>query len=148
MHFQYMMVFTLNFLNLFICMCIRGTLCISVSWMNSMFVCLNSWPSVFPESPRWLLATSQIPEAKRCLQLFTTRNGVCRRDEIYSAETLLTGTSNVASLLEGQMQLHFYALYLPKSQHRQSNTSFYLKRNVFSAWTSCKSVYVRLEKDM
>ncbi|KAK3510045.1 hypothetical protein QTP70_026701 [Hemibagrus guttatus] len=48
------------------------------------------WPSVFPESPRWLLATSQIPQAKKCLQLFTTRNGACRRDEIYPAETLLT----------------------------------------------------------
>ncbi|KAG7315265.1 hypothetical protein KOW79_021353 [Hemibagrus wyckioides] len=48
------------------------------------------WPSVFPESPRWLLATSQIPQAKRCLQLFTTRNRACRRDEIYPAETLLT----------------------------------------------------------
>ncbi|MCI4393202.1 hypothetical protein PGIGA_G00154650 [Pangasianodon gigas] len=48
------------------------------------------WPSVFPESPRWLLATSQIPQAKRCLQLFTSQNGVCRRDEIYPAETLLT----------------------------------------------------------
>ncbi|XP_062845796.1 putative solute carrier family 22 member 31 [Trichomycterus rosablanca] len=48
------------------------------------------WPSVFPESPRWLLATSQIPQAKRCLQLFSTRNGVCRNEEIYPAETLLT----------------------------------------------------------
>lgn len=48
------------------------------------------WPSVFPESPRWLLATAQIPQAKRCLQLFARQNGVCRRDELYPAETLLT----------------------------------------------------------
>ncbi|KAF5895619.1 putative solute carrier family 22 member 31, partial [Clarias magur] len=48
------------------------------------------WPSVFPESPRWLLATSQIPQAKRCLQLFTSHNKVCRRDDLYPAETLLT----------------------------------------------------------
>ncbi|XP_027013322.1 putative solute carrier family 22 member 31 [Tachysurus fulvidraco] len=48
------------------------------------------WPSVFPESPRWLLATSQIPQAKTCLQMFTSRNRVSRRDEIYPAETLLT----------------------------------------------------------
>ncbi|XP_035484597.1 putative solute carrier family 22 member 31 [Scophthalmus maximus] len=46
--------------------------------------------SVFPESPRWLLATAQIPRAKRSLQEFSTRNGVCLRDEIYPGETLLS----------------------------------------------------------
>ncbi|XP_051948327.1 putative solute carrier family 22 member 31 isoform X2 [Xyrauchen texanus] len=46
--------------------------------------------SVFPESPRWLMATSQIPRAKKCLQLFSTRNGMCVRDELYPAETLLS----------------------------------------------------------
>lgn len=45
--------------------------------------------SVFPESPRWLLATSQIPQAKKCLQSFSTRNGVFVRDELFPAETLL-----------------------------------------------------------
>ncbi|XP_066512974.1 putative solute carrier family 22 member 31 [Hoplias malabaricus] len=48
------------------------------------------WASVFPESPRWLLATYQIPQAKKCLQMFSLRNGVHMRDEIYPAETLLT----------------------------------------------------------
>ncbi|XP_060767326.1 putative solute carrier family 22 member 31 isoform X2 [Neoarius graeffei] len=57
-----------------------------------LLLLLSYWccPSVFPESPRWLLATSQIPQAKRCLQLFCTRNRVHRRDELYPAETLLT----------------------------------------------------------
>ncbi|XP_026863217.2 putative solute carrier family 22 member 31 isoform X1 [Electrophorus electricus] len=48
------------------------------------------WASVFPESPRWLLATSRIPQAKRCLQMFITRNGVHFRGDLYPAETLLT----------------------------------------------------------
>ncbi|XP_051510065.1 putative solute carrier family 22 member 31 [Myxocyprinus asiaticus] len=46
--------------------------------------------SVFPESPRWLMATCQIPQAKKCLQSFSTRNGMCVRDELYPAETLLS----------------------------------------------------------
>uniref|UniRef100_A0A8C4I4H3 Solute carrier family 22 member 31 n=1 Tax=Dicentrarchus labrax TaxID=13489 RepID=A0A8C4I4H3_DICLA len=49
-----------------------------------------SCASVFPESPRWLLATTQIPQVKRSLQEFSTRNGVCLRDEIYPGETLLS----------------------------------------------------------
>ncbi|TSK20063.1 Solute carrier family 22 member 17 [Bagarius yarrelli] len=63
------------------------------------------WSSVFPESPRWLLATSQIPQAKRCLQLFTRQNGVCRRDELYPAETLLTEI-DVAFSEETQPKYH------------------------------------------
>ncbi|KAI4830504.1 hypothetical protein KUCAC02_002132 [Chaenocephalus aceratus] len=46
--------------------------------------------SVFPESPRWLMATAQIPQLKRSLREFSTRNGVCLRDEIYPGETLLS----------------------------------------------------------
>uniref|UniRef100_A0A8D3BIW3 Solute carrier family 22 member 31 n=1 Tax=Scophthalmus maximus TaxID=52904 RepID=A0A8D3BIW3_SCOMX len=57
--------------------------------------------SVFPESPRWLLATAQIPRAKRSLQEFSTRNGVCLRDEIYPGETLLSDCRpNYHSVLE------------------------------------------------
>uniref|UniRef100_A0A3Q3XBZ1 Uncharacterized protein n=1 Tax=Mola mola TaxID=94237 RepID=A0A3Q3XBZ1_MOLML len=53
---------------------------------------LSCWScaSVFPESPRWLLATCQIPQAKRSLQEFTIRNGFCLRDESYPGETLLS----------------------------------------------------------
>ncbi|XP_062327042.1 putative solute carrier family 22 member 31 isoform X1 [Osmerus eperlanus] len=57
-----------------------------------LLLLLSYWCSVwvFPESPRWLLATSQIPQAKQSLQLFSTRNGACVREELYPAETLLS----------------------------------------------------------
>ncbi|XP_037652179.1 putative solute carrier family 22 member 31 [Sebastes umbrosus] len=57
-----------------------------------LILLLSYWccASVFPESPRWLLATGQIPRVKRSLQEFSTRNGVCLRDEIYPGETLLS----------------------------------------------------------
>ncbi|KAG8001604.1 Solute carrier family 22 member 23 [Nibea albiflora] len=50
-----------------------------------LILLLSYWccASVFPESPRWLLATTQIPQVKRSLQEFSTRNGVCLQDEIY-----------------------------------------------------------------
>ncbi|MEQ2238017.1 hypothetical protein ILYODFUR_029058 [Ilyodon furcidens] len=49
-----------------------------------------SCASVFPESPRWLLATDHILQAKRSLQEFTTRNGVCFQEEMYPGEALLS----------------------------------------------------------
>ncbi|XP_044062126.1 putative solute carrier family 22 member 31 isoform X1 [Siniperca chuatsi] len=57
-----------------------------------LLLLLSYWccASVFPESPRWLLATAQIPQLKRSLQEFSTRNGICLRDEIYPGETLLS----------------------------------------------------------
>ncbi|KAM9765749.1 putative solute carrier family 22 member 31 [Menidia menidia] len=57
-----------------------------------LLLLLSYWccASVFPESPRWLLATDQIPQAKRSLLEFATRNGVCMQDEIYPGETLLS----------------------------------------------------------
>ncbi|XP_032364901.1 putative solute carrier family 22 member 31 [Etheostoma spectabile] len=57
-----------------------------------LLLLLSYWccVSVFPESPRWLLATAQIPQLKRSLQEFSTRNGVCMQDEIYPGETLLS----------------------------------------------------------
>ncbi|XP_068568910.1 putative solute carrier family 22 member 31 [Cebidichthys violaceus] len=57
-----------------------------------LLLLLSYWccASVFPESPRWLLATAQIHQVKRSLQEFSTRNGVCLRDEIYPGETLLS----------------------------------------------------------
>ncbi|KAM8877061.1 putative solute carrier family 22 member 31 [Synchiropus picturatus] len=53
---------------------------------------LSYWccASVFPESPRWQMSTAQIPQVKKSLQEFSTRNGVCLRDEIYPGESLLT----------------------------------------------------------
>lgn len=58
---------------------------------NSLFV-FFSCASVFPESPRWLLATVQIPQAKRSLQDFSKRNCVFLQDDLYPGETLLSGT--------------------------------------------------------
>ncbi|XP_073319913.1 putative solute carrier family 22 member 31 [Pagrus major] len=57
-----------------------------------LLLLLSYWccASVFPESPRWLLATTQIAQAKRSLQEFSTRNGVCLQEEIYPGETLLS----------------------------------------------------------
>ncbi|GAA6233589.1 putative solute carrier family 22 member 31 [Lates japonicus] len=57
-----------------------------------LLLLLSYWccASVFPESPRWLLATAQIPQVKKSLQEFSIRNGVCLRDEIYPGETLLS----------------------------------------------------------
>ncbi|XP_061101052.1 putative solute carrier family 22 member 31 [Conger conger] len=46
--------------------------------------------SLFPESPRWLLATGQIPLARRSVQSFSSRNGVCLNEEIYPAESVLS----------------------------------------------------------
>uniref|UniRef100_A0A665TJL4 Solute carrier family 22 member 31 n=1 Tax=Echeneis naucrates TaxID=173247 RepID=A0A665TJL4_ECHNA len=57
-----------------------------------LLLLLSYWccASVFPESPRWLLATGQIPQAKRSLKEFSIRNGVCLQDEIDPDEVLLT----------------------------------------------------------
>ncbi|KAG7483152.1 solute carrier family 22 member 31 [Solea senegalensis] len=62
-----------------------------------LLLLLSYWcfGSVFPESPRWLLATAQIPQVKQSVQGFSTRNGVCRRDEIYPGETLLSEIDSV-----------------------------------------------------
>ncbi|MBN3279340.1 S22AV protein, partial [Polyodon spathula] len=51
--------------------------------------------SVFPESPRWLLATQQIHRAKSVLQSFSLRNGVCQSDDIYNSENLLSEIDSV-----------------------------------------------------
>ncbi|XP_013858536.1 putative solute carrier family 22 member 31 [Austrofundulus limnaeus] len=63
--------------------------------------------SVFPESPRWLLATEQIPQAKSSLQEFAARNGVCQQDELYPEETLL---SEIDSVYSEDCQPRFYSV--------------------------------------
>ncbi|XP_029000701.1 putative solute carrier family 22 member 31 [Betta splendens] len=57
-----------------------------------LLLLLSYWccASLFPESPRWLLATDQIPQVKRSLQEFSTRNGVCLQDEHCPGETLMS----------------------------------------------------------
>ncbi|XP_041125138.1 putative solute carrier family 22 member 31 [Polyodon spathula] len=63
----------------------------------SLCLLLNYWwcTSVFPESPRWLLATQQIHRAKSVLQSFSLRNGVCLSDDIYNSENLLSEIDSV-----------------------------------------------------
>lgn len=51
---------------------------------------------MLPESPRWLLATNQISQAKKSLQDFTIRNGVCLQDDVFPGETLLSQIDSVS----------------------------------------------------
>ncbi|XP_029946654.1 putative solute carrier family 22 member 31 [Salarias fasciatus] len=62
-----------------------------------LLLLLSYWccSSVFPESPRWLLATAQIPQVKRSLQEFSKRNAVCLQDELFPGETLLSEVESV-----------------------------------------------------
>lgn len=57
-----------------------------------LLLLLSYWccASVFPESPRWLLATRQIPRVRRSLQEFSKRNGIYLQDELFPGETLLS----------------------------------------------------------
>ncbi|XP_077687274.1 putative solute carrier family 22 member 31 isoform X3 [Eretmochelys imbricata] len=54
---------------------------------------LNLWgwscPSLFPESPRWLLATRQLEKGRKGLRALAEGNGVTLEDEFYSQEHLL-----------------------------------------------------------
>ncbi|CAL8350822.1 unnamed protein product [Merluccius merluccius] len=62
-----------------------------------LILLLSYWccESVFPESPRWLLSTSQFLQAKRSLLMFSSRNGLCLRDEIHPGERLLADMDSV-----------------------------------------------------
>ncbi|XP_051918478.1 putative solute carrier family 22 member 31 [Hippocampus zosterae] len=63
--------------------------------------------SLFPESPRWLLATAQIPEVKRSLREFSSRNGECLPDELFPGETLL---SEIDSVFDEERQPRCYSI--------------------------------------
>ncbi|XP_075795965.1 LOW QUALITY PROTEIN: putative solute carrier family 22 member 31 [Pelodiscus sinensis] len=47
------------------------------------------WPALFPESPRWLLATRQLERGRGSLRALAEGNGVLLEDEFYSQEHLL-----------------------------------------------------------
>uniref|UniRef100_A0A3B4AIL5 Uncharacterized protein n=1 Tax=Periophthalmus magnuspinnatus TaxID=409849 RepID=A0A3B4AIL5_9GOBI len=53
-----------------------------------LILLLGYWScsSVFPESPRWLLATQQVPDAKKSLQDFSSRNGSPLQDEMFPVD--------------------------------------------------------------
>ncbi|XP_020794701.2 putative solute carrier family 22 member 31 [Boleophthalmus pectinirostris] len=57
-----------------------------------LILLLGYWccSSVFPESPRWLLATQQIPAARKSLQEFSSRNGSPLQDEMFPGQVVLT----------------------------------------------------------
>ncbi|XP_075877006.1 putative solute carrier family 22 member 31 isoform X2 [Nelusetta ayraudi] len=63
--------------------------------------------SVFPESPRWQLATSQIPQVKWSLKEFTIRNQVCLLYGVAMTDSLL---SEINSVYEEDCQPRFYSL--------------------------------------
>ncbi|XP_061620212.1 putative solute carrier family 22 member 31 [Phyllopteryx taeniolatus] len=74
-----------------------------------LLVLISYWccVSLFPESPRWLLATAQIPQVKRSLQEFSTRNGVCLPDELFPGEILL---SEIDSVFDEDCQPRYYSI--------------------------------------
>uniref|UniRef100_A0A3Q2ZDZ0 Solute carrier family 22 member 31 n=1 Tax=Kryptolebias marmoratus TaxID=37003 RepID=A0A3Q2ZDZ0_KRYMA len=86
--------------------------------------------SLFPESPRWLLATDQIPRAKSSLREFAARNGACQQDEMYPGETLMSGTNTWSSLFMS----HKSNWYLFLSHHPKL-TKFYLKHRILYCFT-------------
>ncbi|XP_059927075.1 putative solute carrier family 22 member 31 [Gadus macrocephalus] len=62
-----------------------------------LILLLSYWccESVFPESPRWLLSTSQLHQAKRSLRMFSSGNALCLRDENQPGERLLADMDSV-----------------------------------------------------
>lgn len=68
---------------------------------------------MFPESPRWLLATNQVSLAKRTLQDLTVRNGVCLQDDMYPGETLL---SQIDSVSDQRQPKYFTVLELQRTR--------------------------------
>lgn len=68
---------------------------------------------MFPESPRWLLATNQMSLAKRSLRDVAVRNGVCLRDDVYPAETLL---AQIGSASEERRPKFFTVLELRRTR--------------------------------
>ncbi|KAJ3593883.1 hypothetical protein NHX12_006217, partial [Muraenolepis orangiensis] len=53
-----------------------------------LILLLSYWccESVFPESPRWLLSTSQLHRTKRAVLMFSYRNAVCLRDQLHPGQ--------------------------------------------------------------
>ncbi|XP_077419929.1 putative solute carrier family 22 member 31 isoform X3 [Vanacampus margaritifer] len=70
-------------------------------------IVLFSCASLFPESPRWLLATAQIPEVKKSLQEFSIRNGACLPDELFPGEILL---AEIDSVFDEDCQPRYYTI--------------------------------------
>ncbi|XP_037104034.1 putative solute carrier family 22 member 31 isoform X2 [Syngnathus acus] len=63
--------------------------------------------SLFPEPPRWLLATAQMGQAKRSIREFSARNGVSLPDELFPGEMLL---SEIDSVFNEDCQPRYYSV--------------------------------------
>ncbi|XP_030060464.1 putative solute carrier family 22 member 31 [Microcaecilia unicolor] len=63
--------------------------------------------SLFPESPRWLLATQQLDRAKKELQRFSEGNGVNLDSEMYDEDNLFTEMDSIA---EGPVQARYHSV--------------------------------------
>ncbi|XP_074864678.1 putative solute carrier family 22 member 31 isoform X1 [Carettochelys insculpta] len=64
---------------------LQGAVTLILALLTTCWGC----PSLFPESPRWLLATHQLEKGRRGLRALAEGNGVSLEDEFYSQEHLL-----------------------------------------------------------
>ncbi|KAJ1083921.1 hypothetical protein NDU88_004076 [Pleurodeles waltl] len=63
--------------------------------------------SLFPESPRWLLATRQLDRCKKALSIFAEANGINVDDELYNHENLF---AEIDALAEDDPLPHYYTV--------------------------------------
>ncbi|XP_019360795.1 PREDICTED: putative solute carrier family 22 member 31 [Gavialis gangeticus] len=70
----------------------------AVTLLLAVLAVCASCPWLFPESPRWLLATRQLDKGRRVLRCLAEGNGVTLGDDFYSREHLFT---ELDSLSEG-----------------------------------------------
>ncbi|CAM2101201.1 putative solute carrier family 22 member 31 isoform X1 [Caretta caretta] len=64
---------------------LQGAVTLTLALLATCWGC----PSLFPESPRWLLATRQLEKGRKGLRALAEGNGVTLEDEFYSQEHLL-----------------------------------------------------------
>ncbi|KAM7146625.1 putative solute carrier family 22 member 31 isoform 2-T3 [Macrochelys suwanniensis] len=64
---------------------LQGAVTLTLALLATCWGC----PSLFPESPRWLLATRQLEKGRKGLRALAEGNGVSLEDEFYSQEHLL-----------------------------------------------------------
>uniref|UniRef100_A0A674J6C1 Major facilitator superfamily (MFS) profile domain-containing protein n=1 Tax=Terrapene triunguis TaxID=2587831 RepID=A0A674J6C1_9SAUR len=65
---------------------LQGAVTLTLAVLATCWGC----PSLFPESPRWLLATRQLEKGRKGLRALAEGNGVSLEDEFYSQEHLLS----------------------------------------------------------
>ncbi|XP_048673151.1 putative solute carrier family 22 member 31 isoform X2 [Caretta caretta] len=69
---------------------LQGAVTLTLALLATCWGC----PSLFPESPRWLLATRQLEKGRKGLRALAEGNGVTLEDEFYSQEHLLADLLN------------------------------------------------------